>query len=395
MRQHRLGRGERLDSWKAIATLLGRTVRTVQRWERDEHLPVYRHVHHNGATVYAYSADLEDWLAAQSFHETKTPGEYPGVEQAQIDYLRGCDALRKRTPASVRRAIEAFEASVTKDPSWPPAHAAIAEAYVIVSVHEWSPPLESFPKVRTAANAALALDSRSAAAHAALGIVAAWFEADWQVSAGHFERALTLDHQSSIAHYWHGMVLLNQGRFAHAISELQTAAALDPGSPTIVANLGRPYLCAGDYKTAAKYFQLARELHPTLWLADVFLGWALEADGRLDEALCCFESAVAQSARTPVATTSLAYARGRRGLKEGAETLLDELTSGRCSNFVPPVRVARAYVGLEQFDRAFEWLDLARETQSLSNNVYLPFDPAFQPIAADPRFRSIVKSLNL
>ena len=38
-------RGPRLDSWKEIAAHLGRDVRTVQRWERAEGLPVHRHQH--------------------------------------------------------------------------------------------------------------------------------------------------------------------------------------------------------------------------------------------------------------------------------------------------------------------------------------------------------------
>jgi hypothetical protein len=34
--------GERLDSWKEIASYLKRGVRTVQRWEREAELPVHR-----------------------------------------------------------------------------------------------------------------------------------------------------------------------------------------------------------------------------------------------------------------------------------------------------------------------------------------------------------------
>ena len=50
-----------LRSWKEIATVFGRDVRTVQRWEKDEGLPVYRHAHHSRASVYAYPAELEAW----------------------------------------------------------------------------------------------------------------------------------------------------------------------------------------------------------------------------------------------------------------------------------------------------------------------------------------------
>ncbi len=34
--------GERLDSWKEIAAYLRRGARTLQRWEREEGLPVHR-----------------------------------------------------------------------------------------------------------------------------------------------------------------------------------------------------------------------------------------------------------------------------------------------------------------------------------------------------------------
>jgi Tol biopolymer transport system component len=54
---------ERLDSWKEIAAFLGRGLRTVQRWEEVEGLPVHRHVHGRGGTVFAYKSELQDWAA--------------------------------------------------------------------------------------------------------------------------------------------------------------------------------------------------------------------------------------------------------------------------------------------------------------------------------------------
>ncbi len=46
--------GKQLDSWKEIAVYLDRDVRTVIRWEKEEGLPVRRHLHDKQATVYAY-----------------------------------------------------------------------------------------------------------------------------------------------------------------------------------------------------------------------------------------------------------------------------------------------------------------------------------------------------
>ena len=53
----------RLESWKSIANYLNRSVRTVRRWEADEGLPVRRHKHGKGSTVYAYQVELDAWQA--------------------------------------------------------------------------------------------------------------------------------------------------------------------------------------------------------------------------------------------------------------------------------------------------------------------------------------------
>ncbi len=62
----------RLESWKGIAVYLKREVRTVQRWEREENLPVHRHLHRRQGTVYAYKSELDSWLAER---QPKLEGE--------------------------------------------------------------------------------------------------------------------------------------------------------------------------------------------------------------------------------------------------------------------------------------------------------------------------------
>ena len=53
---------DRLDSWKEIASYLRRDVRTVQRWEKRESLPVHRHQHDKLGSVYAFRAELAQWF---------------------------------------------------------------------------------------------------------------------------------------------------------------------------------------------------------------------------------------------------------------------------------------------------------------------------------------------
>ena len=58
--------GERLDSWKEISAYLKRDPRTLQRWEKTEGLPVHRHVHESQVSVYAYTSELNAWLASRT-----------------------------------------------------------------------------------------------------------------------------------------------------------------------------------------------------------------------------------------------------------------------------------------------------------------------------------------
>jgi TolB-like protein/Tfp pilus assembly protein PilF len=53
---------DRLDSWKEIAAFLRRDVRTVQRWEKKEGLPVHRHQHEKLGSVYAFRDELTQWF---------------------------------------------------------------------------------------------------------------------------------------------------------------------------------------------------------------------------------------------------------------------------------------------------------------------------------------------
>jgi TolB-like protein/Tfp pilus assembly protein PilF len=57
---------DRLDSWKEIATFLNRGVRTVQRWEATEGLPVRRHQHRKLGSVFALKSEVAAWWESRS-----------------------------------------------------------------------------------------------------------------------------------------------------------------------------------------------------------------------------------------------------------------------------------------------------------------------------------------
>ncbi|HKD82958.1 MAG TPA: tetratricopeptide repeat protein [Candidatus Angelobacter sp.] len=86
---------DRLDSWKEIAAYLRRDVRTVQRWEKKEGLPVYRHLHDKLGSIYAYRNELTEWFKArqQSGAGTAQPnGETTKVKLAVLPFGNLSDA---------------------------------------------------------------------------------------------------------------------------------------------------------------------------------------------------------------------------------------------------------------------------------------------------------------
>ncbi|HTE47334.1 MAG TPA: helix-turn-helix domain-containing protein [Gemmatimonadaceae bacterium] len=65
----------RLDSWKEVAAYLGRGVRTVQRWEREEGLPVHRLAHDKRGSIYAQREELAAWWESRRLILASQPSE--------------------------------------------------------------------------------------------------------------------------------------------------------------------------------------------------------------------------------------------------------------------------------------------------------------------------------
>jgi TolB-like protein/Tfp pilus assembly protein PilF len=80
--------GKKLDSWGEIASYLGREVRTVQRWEDTEALPVHRHEHKKKSTVYAFAGELDEWI------KRRQPKDDPAADDAfaREQELNGSDS---------------------------------------------------------------------------------------------------------------------------------------------------------------------------------------------------------------------------------------------------------------------------------------------------------------
>lgn len=86
-----------LNSWKEISAYVGRSVRTVQRWETELGLPVRRPRAHSRSAVIAMSDEIDAWLrSAPVVRECQRVSDRP-------ELLRSFqERLRKHTELQIR-----------------------------------------------------------------------------------------------------------------------------------------------------------------------------------------------------------------------------------------------------------------------------------------------------
>jgi len=84
---------DRLDGWREIAEYLRRDVRTIQRWEKQEGLPVHRHSGRR-SRVWALRSEVDAWWHHRELTAAQSPPSEVSSDYASHGYLR---ALAKPT----------------------------------------------------------------------------------------------------------------------------------------------------------------------------------------------------------------------------------------------------------------------------------------------------------
>lgn len=87
--------GEILNSWKEIATYVGRGVRTVQRWERELRFPVRRPRGKQRSAVIAFKKEIDAWLHSPRVQEAGPTRHITPEVHARL--LRNTEELLART----------------------------------------------------------------------------------------------------------------------------------------------------------------------------------------------------------------------------------------------------------------------------------------------------------
>lgn len=313
--------------------------------------------------------------------------------EAREAYLRGRLLWYTRTSDGMIRSVEYFQRAIELEPEYALAHAALADAYTLLSSYALVSSREVAPRARAAALRAVELDAHSALAHTALASVYDEFDWDFLAAQQEYQRAIELDRNYAVAYDWYSTVLIRLGMLEAAEAVLRKGLELDPVSVLLI---GRLCSVLGSIKTdeALAQCQKARELdpqHPTLSL---HFSTAYYHAGNSAEAVAEMRELVADEGDNPSYKAWLGYYLGYAGQREEAETILEELLALSGKEWVSAYAIATVYSGLGETDAAFEWLEKAYQARE-SWITYLIADARIDPLREDPRYGDLLRRVGL
>ena len=317
--------------------------------------------------------------------------EAPAVDPKAFElYVKGAQARYRTTgPQDFAKAVNYFNGAIVQDSTYAPAYAGLAFVYAVIGDEA---------RAREFADKALALNPTLAEAHMVLGMVRHFSDWDWAGSEAAFREAIRLNPGYAEAHSELSMLLMRRQRFDEALREAQRALYLAPMSARFELGAGEVYLYSGRYDEALLAADRALAVDSISAGSYLMRAYAYGQQQRYDKA--------AEAAMKCIALgwdvhgrALLGYVYAKSGRRVQALKLVDTLTarwrerSGELAVSDVATGIAQIYAGLGDPGRALDWLERAAGTEMYVG--YLGIDPTFRSLHAEPRFRTLLKTVGL
>ena len=216
----------------------------------------------------------------------------------------------------------------------------------------------------------------------------------WAEAEGSFQRAIQLAPNDVTTLRTYSFYLAYTGRPAQGLPIAELAASLDPVSISARLNLGFVLYIAGRADEAVRHFEETLDLDENFGFAHAMLGLAYASKRMPDRAVAESAQARALAGSRPDIVAVHGFTLGRAGRRREALATLDDIRRLTNPQTPPPFQMAMVHVGLEDWDRAFDWLEKAADGRSWELPL-LKADPVFDRLRADPRFPKLLARLRL
>jgi len=313
-------------------------------------------------------------------------------------YLKGRYFWFKSAPQEFRKSRDYFQRAVDADPAYALGYFGLASFYGFASSWGLMPPREGWNRMEAATMKALGLDDTLAEVHHGLAALKWVYYRDWSGAEQAFRKALELNPQVGAIHSHHSIFLSVIGRHDEAIAAGRRALELDPLSIRIHRNQAARFYHARRYEEAARQFSEALELDPNDASLHEELGDVYEQLGLQHEAIAEWTKAMTLAGDDELAGT-LGEVYSESGFAAAVHAIarmrLERLNERvQRGEYVPAAHFARACLRSGDTERAFCWLEEAREERN-AYPLLMNSDPVYSGLRAQPRFAAMLKTMNL
>ena len=308
-------------------------------------------------------------------------------------YMRGRYLWNQRTRIGLTGAVKSFDEAIQLDSSFAAAHAGLADAWALSGIFGYDSPAIAFPKARIAADRAVELDSLLAEPHVSRGLVACFYEWDWDRAGREYSRAIGLDSTYATAWLFRAWLEAFEGHHEQALTTMRHGQQLSPLDLTIAARVGTILFYLNRPDEAEREYRAAMQLDPNAFIVRSELGILLTTRGRYDEAMRTSPPVTGDFSRLEAGARG--YLLGRMGRTAEARQLIDSLQAYRARRFVPRDAIALTYMGLGDAESAMRELERAVNEDRSWGALLVQLDPRYAPITRHARFAALQRALHV
>ena len=310
-------------------------------------------------------------------------------------YVKGRYYWNKRTKSDIGTGIAYFKQALDKDPSYALAYSGLADCYAVLAF--LSDPNDMMPKAKAAAEKALELDPTLARPHANLALYLTGYQWDFSAGEAEFRKALELDPSDATAHQWYSQYLAGiGGRAQESIEEGNRARQLDPLSLAVGWSQADAYSDARQYEKSDELFRKLIADNPSAAMPHGELGWSEWQQRKYPQAMQEYATYAQLGGDKDFAQFAAVFDEAYRAgglpaaLHKGIEIRLAQHKAKTSYNL--SYQIAELYAVLGDKDKAFAWLNTAREEHDYYLR-YLRIDPDFDSLHSDPRYTELVRKV--
>ena len=339
----------------------------------------------------AIAGRMQVKLAPQE--ETRLAAARQVNPEAYEAYLQGQFHWYKLTRPDLDIALQYFESALAKDPNYAQAYVGIASVWVGRQQQGFVPRSEAAPKAKAAAAKALELDSMLAEVHDTLAGIRTWTDWDWEGGEAEYRRAIELNPnlpgpRASLSH------LLNVLKHPEeAMAQIQRALELDPLNALFRGHYAMDLMYARRYDDAISVIRDTLKTSPNDLVALSTLRSAYHMKHMYPEALEAWKASYAARGDQEAGE---ALARGFRegGYSMALQRAAEALVARSRTAYVPSWQIGTLYTRAGKKDEALEWLEKAYQAHD-PNMPYISVDPIFDILRDEPRFKDLLRRMNL